>query len=179
MALDRTWYNTLIDDDGSGLTGSVWDKADVDSLMDAIDAELGRVEALHGGGGFVPQLIGSGGGTPAYTLQNGWYRRTGTGSGSTLIWIGGRISCSSRGSLAGAVYLGGLPSPPNPNVGMAGPAFGYFNGLNAASMGCYNTNGLFALTFVATTFPTVGSQLVDASFFPAAIDLIFAGSYLA
>jgi hypothetical protein len=40
MALDRTWYNTLVDDDGSGLTGSVWDKADVDSLMDVIDAEL-------------------------------------------------------------------------------------------------------------------------------------------
>lgn len=45
MALDRTWYNTLVDDDGSGLTGSVWDKADVDALMDAIDAELARVAA--------------------------------------------------------------------------------------------------------------------------------------
>lgn len=44
MALDRTWYNSLIDDDGSGLTGSVWDKADVDALMDAVDAELVRVE---------------------------------------------------------------------------------------------------------------------------------------
>jgi hypothetical protein len=42
MALDRTWYNTLVDDDGSGMTGSVWDKADVDSLMDAIDAELAK-----------------------------------------------------------------------------------------------------------------------------------------
>jgi hypothetical protein len=38
MPLDRTWYNTLVDDDGSGLTGSVWDKADVNSLMTAIDA---------------------------------------------------------------------------------------------------------------------------------------------
>jgi hypothetical protein len=44
MALDRTWYNGLIDDDGSGLTGSVWDKADVDALMDAIDAEIARLE---------------------------------------------------------------------------------------------------------------------------------------
>lgn len=43
MALDRTWYNTLVDDDGSGLTGSVWDKADVDALMDAVDAELAPV----------------------------------------------------------------------------------------------------------------------------------------
>jgi len=45
MALDRTWYNTLVDDDGSGLTGSVWDKADVNSLMTAVDNELGRIDA--------------------------------------------------------------------------------------------------------------------------------------
>jgi hypothetical protein len=40
MPIDRTWYNTLVDDDGSGLTGSVWDKADVDSLIKAVDAEI-------------------------------------------------------------------------------------------------------------------------------------------
>jgi hypothetical protein len=44
MALDRTWYNTLVDDDGSGITGSVWDKADVDALMDAVDAEIARID---------------------------------------------------------------------------------------------------------------------------------------
>jgi hypothetical protein len=38
MPISRTWYDTLVDDDGSGTTGSVWDKADVDSLLDAIDA---------------------------------------------------------------------------------------------------------------------------------------------
>jgi hypothetical protein len=43
MALDRTWYNSLVDDDGSGLTGSVWDKADVNELMLAINAELARI----------------------------------------------------------------------------------------------------------------------------------------
>jgi len=42
MALDRTWYNSLVNDDGSGLTGSVWDKEDVNQLMNAIDAELAR-----------------------------------------------------------------------------------------------------------------------------------------
>jgi hypothetical protein len=40
MALDRTWYNSLVDDDGSGLTGSIWDKDDVNQLMNAIDAQL-------------------------------------------------------------------------------------------------------------------------------------------
>src|SRR4026209_114580 len=39
MALDRTWYNSLTDDDGSNLVGTLWNKAAVDSLMDAVDAE--------------------------------------------------------------------------------------------------------------------------------------------
>jgi hypothetical protein len=54
MALDRTWYNTLVDDDGSGLTGSVWDKADVDALMDATDAEIVRLDAGPRRGTWVP-----------------------------------------------------------------------------------------------------------------------------
>lgn len=44
MALDRTWYNTLVDDDGSNTTGTVWNKAAVDSLMDAIDAVLDGID---------------------------------------------------------------------------------------------------------------------------------------
>src|SRR4026208_1929507 len=40
MALDRTWYNSLTDDDGSNLVGTLWNKAAVDSLMDAVDAEV-------------------------------------------------------------------------------------------------------------------------------------------
>jgi hypothetical protein len=40
MPLDRTWYGTLIDDDGSNTVGTIWNKAAVDALMDAVDAEL-------------------------------------------------------------------------------------------------------------------------------------------
>lgn len=40
MALDRTWYNTLVDDDGSNTVGSLIEKSDIDALMDAIDASL-------------------------------------------------------------------------------------------------------------------------------------------
>ncbi len=53
-ALSRTAYNLLVEDDGSGLTGSVWDKADVDDLMDAVDAvfsTLGTVTFESGGSG--------------------------------------------------------------------------------------------------------------------------------
>lgn len=46
MALDRTWYNTLVDDDGSNTVGTIWNKAAVDSLMDAVDASLATVATL-------------------------------------------------------------------------------------------------------------------------------------
>lgn len=38
--LNRTWFDQLIDDDGSGNTGTVWNKTQVDGLMDTIDASL-------------------------------------------------------------------------------------------------------------------------------------------
>ena len=40
MPLDRTWYNSLVDDDGSGLTGTIWDKHAVNVLMTTVDTEL-------------------------------------------------------------------------------------------------------------------------------------------
>jgi hypothetical protein len=43
--LDRTWYNTLVDDNGSGTTGTIWNKAAVDALMDTVDAALAPVLA--------------------------------------------------------------------------------------------------------------------------------------
>ena len=46
--ISRTWYDTLVDDDGSGTTGSIWDKADVDSFLDAIDALLAASIQIDG-----------------------------------------------------------------------------------------------------------------------------------
>jgi hypothetical protein len=40
VALDRTWYNTLVDDSGDNTSGTLWNKAAVDSLMDAVDAAI-------------------------------------------------------------------------------------------------------------------------------------------
>lgn len=40
MAIDRAPFNALVDDDGSGLTGSVWNKAAIQNvLLDPIDAQ--------------------------------------------------------------------------------------------------------------------------------------------
>ena len=40
MAINRTWYNALVDDDGSNNVGSVIAKADFNTLIAAIDAEI-------------------------------------------------------------------------------------------------------------------------------------------
>lgn len=47
MAVDRTWFNALVDDDGSGLTGSVWDKADIANLLNSVDAEIWRIDQTY------------------------------------------------------------------------------------------------------------------------------------
>ena len=42
MAINRAPFNALIDDDGSGLTGTVWNKAAIQGvLLDPIDALIG------------------------------------------------------------------------------------------------------------------------------------------
>lgn len=42
MSIDRTWYNTLVDNSSpTAADGTIWNKAAVDALMDAIDAALG------------------------------------------------------------------------------------------------------------------------------------------
>jgi hypothetical protein len=47
MALDRTFVNGLQDDDGSGLTGSVWDKADIIQIYDDIDEAAAFINAQN------------------------------------------------------------------------------------------------------------------------------------
>jgi hypothetical protein len=44
MALDRTWYNSLVNDDGSGKTGTIWRKEDVGALMNTVDQEIARLD---------------------------------------------------------------------------------------------------------------------------------------
>jgi len=58
-SLDRTWYNTLVNDDGSGLTGSVWDKDDVNQLMNASDTAIAGTEP--GWVSYTPSLAASAG----------------------------------------------------------------------------------------------------------------------
>lgn len=46
MAIDRTWYNALVDDSGAGLDGTVWTKAQVNSLLNLFDNRP-RAKVFH------------------------------------------------------------------------------------------------------------------------------------
>jgi hypothetical protein len=108
MALDRTWYNTLLDDDGSGMTGSVWDKADVDSLMDAVDAEIARMDAAALKvltGTWTPYFLGSGGNAgQTYGSQSGSYLKI-----DRVVLVNFGLVLSVLGTFTGTVSIGNLP----------------------------------------------------------------------
>lgn len=53
MALDRTWVNGLVDDDGSNTVGEVWNKADVVHIYDDVDKQLHYCELAR----ITPQLV--------------------------------------------------------------------------------------------------------------------------
>jgi hypothetical protein len=120
MALDRTWYNTLVDDAGDGMSGSVWDKADVDSLMDAIDAEIARLEGriIHTGGAWIPRFDATSGASgQVYASQSGQYLRVGN-----LVTAWAYFSLSVKGTFSGPILIAGLPYP-------SSGAHGYYAGL--------------------------------------------------
>jgi hypothetical protein len=61
--IDRTPYNALVDDNGTGTTGSVWNKAAIKtSILDPVDAALAAAGAYPfslGAGLFVPLAAGT------------------------------------------------------------------------------------------------------------------------
>lgn len=67
MAIDRTNYNALVDDDGSGTVGSIWNKNQIKNvLLDPIDAAFAPVTGNWApsdasGAGLVIAAGGSGG----------------------------------------------------------------------------------------------------------------------
>jgi hypothetical protein len=43
--LDRTWYNALVDDAGTGTTGTIWNKAQIANDLNSIDSSLAPLVA--------------------------------------------------------------------------------------------------------------------------------------
>ena len=126
MALDRTWYNTLVDDDGSNTVGSVWDKADVDALMDAVDAELVRtitppihcsVSRSVGAGQSVPHATWTALSydvvhtqTPAGMFTPGTGHLIAPSAGIYLVTASACFAINTTGARAATIYLNGSPT---------------------------------------------------------------------
>lgn len=94
--LDRTWYNTLVDDDGSGTTGTVWNKTQVDGLLDSVDASL------------VPLVDKTG--PPAVLNEVALFNDADTiksGSGLVSLGAGALGTLTAAGADNSAVYLSG------------------------------------------------------------------------
>jgi hypothetical protein len=100
MTIDRTQFNALVDDSGSGTDGSVWDKSKIQSvLLDPIDVLVETKST------WTP-VLNFGGATTGitYTTQTGTYTRSGN-----IIVAEMRIVLSSKGSATGAATITGLP----------------------------------------------------------------------
>jgi hypothetical protein len=172
MALDRTWYNTLVDDDGSGLTGSVWDKADVNQLMNATDAEFNR---LISGNIWTP-VLQSGGGTPIYTTQRGHWAKSGQ-----MVTVSCRITLSSKGSLAaGTLLIGGLPFPGTTWNAQAGLVAGYYAGLASpvtSIFGYIDVGVSYAALAYGAPAGATSTAFLSTAMLGNTFDLIFGGCY--
>jgi hypothetical protein len=83
--ISRTAYNLLVDDDGSGTTGTIWGKSNVDDILDAIDAILAGNVTVGG------TLAAEGFGTHAFSAGGTGFNRldvrnttAGAGNGSRI-----------------------------------------------------------------------------------------------
>jgi hypothetical protein len=89
------WIDTLVDDDGTNTTGTIWGKAEVIALMENI-AEAGLWTPVIGGSG------GTSGQT--YVNQEGRYLRIGD-----FVWAACFVRLSNKGTITGSVEIQGLP----------------------------------------------------------------------
>lgn len=139
MPIDRTAFNQLADDDGSGLTGSIWNKAQIKAvLLDPIDAEIVTPDTLAVGSGqivfpvaanpstnpnalddyregtWTPTFLGSTSGSGTFAPALGEYFKIGR-----FALVSFYTQVSSKGSAAGNMRIGGLPFPTSNGIGGA------------------------------------------------------------
>jgi len=102
MAITRT---PLIDDDGSGTTGTILNNAWQTGLYNAIDAALGLPARI----GYTPVWGSTGGGpTLGNGIIDGWYRVFGTRCEGQF-----RLILGSTSSAPAGVFTFSLPVPPS------------------------------------------------------------------
>lgn len=151
MLLDRTWYNTLVDDTlGPIPDGTIWNKAAVDALMDAVDAALPKE------GSWTPVLGGAGGTSgQTYTVQVGRYIKTGQ-----LVQAQCYAVLSAKGTITGNVQIQGLPFVSENTANLYAHAAVYWNNTATSwvNLQGYIPSNTSAITIVGNAAAAIGSS---------------------
>jgi hypothetical protein len=173
MPITRT---PMIDDDGSGKTGTVVNNSWKVELYDQIDAAIVAAAAPPTTGTWLPTLEGNTGPPTgqAYADRAGTWVKVGP-----LVFVSGRIALSAKGAVGGIkVAIGGLPFP----CAAGGPIVIPFFLFLASAVGTIGGNvnaGASTAALYYTSAPATGvgdfppALLTDTSY------LIFGGSYVA
>jgi hypothetical protein len=170
----------LVKSDGTTATWQV-DDSGLQTLKAGIVFPATQVAAANANtlddyeeGTFTPTLISSGGGTPTYNTQTGYYVKVGQ-----LVWIYYRVILSSKaGFSAGTLSIGGLPFTANagPLAGFVCPFWSALNTamtyISAYMLASTTTGNITSITAAATNIGALSvADLTNTS------DLIFAGCY--
>ena len=145
MGISHTWYDTLVDDSGSGLDGTPWNRAAVLSLLTAIDARVQDWVAVpYNGANFFAS------GAMTWTVDAGdvivnRYARI----GNVIVWTVQIAASSIGGTPATQLYIN-APS-----------------GIAFSSTGNYS-RGVFPEIYAAPITSSILSlQLINGGAFPA------------
>jgi len=170
MAITRT---AMVDDDGSGTTGTIinnaW-KTELYNQIDAADAAVGGVTT----GTWLPTLEGDGGPPTGqtYGTRSGTWIRVGP-----LMTITGRIALSAKGTLTGSkILLGNLPVIAAGDGVLSIPFFLFLGG-NIAHLGGTMSAGSTKVGLFYTAVPSPSVADLPLSYVTDTAFLIFGGTY--
>jgi hypothetical protein len=106
--LNRAWYNALVDDAGNGLTGTIWNKAQIAGLLDSIDAALGPLGPPQPPGGASSQVQFND--ANAFAGDAGLTFNKTTKELTANVLIANYLSILNNGSVNGSFNVGSLLS---------------------------------------------------------------------
>jgi hypothetical protein len=164
----------MVDDDGTGTTGTIINNAWKTEFYNQIDAAFGPA-VIEQTGTYTPSLQATSSSGQVYSIRDGRYIKIGH-----LVYVTGRVALSNKGTMSGGMVIT-LPfvasAVGEPFVGMS---IGYFAGLAMAVSAISGYVGPASAGFylLYSANATLVSQLTDAAI-TNTTDFMFGGTYYA